>query len=181
MDNRGPSKVRGTSATVLKLSIQRSLRFIKREYRPLRRTGGNYRKTSKLKRSEPKCSKTPRVPAGPRPFRKKAPATLKSLEANVSSKLESSSTAAEEKQNRIALRNAVNASASDSYLTTSPSHGNLVNGVAASDQSPTLQRPSASTPHQPSIGVTNKRPLASTSDLLFLPETKSKIKRQRIA
>lgn len=44
-----------------------------------------------------KSTKRPRAPAGPRPFIAKAPAKLKSLEANVSSKQESSYTAAEEK------------------------------------------------------------------------------------
>ncbi|KAI9870048.1 MAG: hypothetical protein M1830_004750 [Pleopsidium flavum] len=131
---------------------------------------------------EPESSKTHRAPAGPRPFRAKAPAKLKSLDAAVSSKQESSSTAAEEKQNGSAFRNAANASASDGCLATGPTHGNLVNGVVlASDQSPTLQRASANTPHQPSIGVTSKQPLMLTSDLSFLPETKSKIKQQRIA
>jgi hypothetical protein len=46
---------------------------------------------------EPESSKTPRAPAGPRPSRAKAPAKLKSLEANISSKQESSLTTAEEK------------------------------------------------------------------------------------
>jgi hypothetical protein len=123
---------------------------------------------------EPKSSKTPRAPAGPRPSRAKAPAKLKSLEANISSKLENSSTAAEEKQN-------ASLSVSDNYLTTGPTHSNVVNGVApASDYSPTVQRLSANTSHQSSIGVTSNQPLVSTSDLP-LPKTKSKIKRQRIA
>ena len=47
---------------------------------------------------ELKSSKTPRALAGPRPSRAKAPTKLKSLEANFSSKQESSSTAVEEKQ-----------------------------------------------------------------------------------
>jgi hypothetical protein len=64
-------------------------------------------------------SAVPRAPADPRPSRAKAPTKLKSLEANFSSRQESSSTAAEEKQ--------------------------------------------------------------TISDLPFLPETKSEIKRQRIA
>jgi hypothetical protein len=46
---------------------------------------------------EPKSSKKPRALAGPKPSRAKAPAKLKRLEANVSSKQESSPTAAEEK------------------------------------------------------------------------------------
>src|SRR6202034_479802 len=84
-------------------------------------------------------SKKPRAPAGPRPSRTKAPAKLKRFEANVSSKQESSSPAAEEKQNGTAVRNAANASASGSCLATGPTHGKFVNGVVpASDQSPTL-------------------------------------------
>ena len=51
---------------------------------------------------EPASSKKPRVSL--RPSRKKALGYLKSFEANVSSKQESSSTAAEEKQNGIAWR-----------------------------------------------------------------------------
>ena len=125
--------------------------------------------------AEPKSSKKPRAPAGPRP---RAPAKLKSLEANISSKQESSPTAAEEMQNGIVSGNAANASASDSRLATGPTHGKFANGVVpASDQSPTLQRASADTPHQLNIGVTSKRPLMVISDL----ETKSEIKRQRIA
>ncbi|KAF7513854.1 hypothetical protein GJ744_006468 [Endocarpon pusillum] len=46
---------------------------------------------------------------------------------------------------------------------------------------PTPQRPSANTLHQQTIGVISKRPLISISDLPFLLETKSEIKRQRIA
>jgi len=112
--------------------------------------------------------------------RAKAPAKLKSFEANVSSKQESSSPAAEEKQNGTAVRNAANASASGNRLATGSTHGKFVNGVVpASDQSPTL--PPANTIHQPNIGVTSKRPSMLISDLLSLSETKSKIKRQRIA
>jgi hypothetical protein len=59
---------------------------------------------------EPKSSKTPRAPAGPRPSRAKALAKLKSLKANISSMLESSSTVIEEKQNGLLF-------ASDSSLT----------------------------------------------------------------
>jgi hypothetical protein len=131
---------------------------------------------------EPKSSRKPRTPARPRPSRAKAPAKLKSLEANISSKQESSLTTAEEKQNRIAFRNTINDSASDNGLTTGPTLGKFVNGVVpASDQSPTLQRTPADTPHQQTIGVTSKRPPMSISDLPFLPETKSEIKRQCIA
>ena len=78
---------------------------------------------------EPKSSKKLRAPAGPRPSRAKAPTKLKSLEANVSSKQESSPTAAEEKQNGIVFRNVANASASDSGLATGPTHGKFVNRV----------------------------------------------------
>lgn len=122
-------------------------------------------------------SKKPRAPAGPRPSRAQALANKsKSLEANVLSKLENSSIAVEEEQNRIALSNIANASAFDSCLTISPSHGNLVNEVA-----PTLKRPLTNMPHRSSIGGASKRPLESTSGLFFLPETKSKVKQQRIA
>ena len=114
---------------------------------------------------EPKSSKKPRASAGPRPSRTKAPAELKSLEANVSSKQESSPTTAEEKQNGVVFRNAANASASDSGLATGPTHGKF-----ASDRSPTPQRTSADTPHQPNIGVTSKRPPKPISDLPSLPE-----------
>ena len=131
---------------------------------------------------ELKSSKTPRAPAGPRPSRAKAPPKLKSLEANFSSKQESSSTAAEEKQNEMAFRNAANAFTFDSCLATDPTHGKFVNGVVpAPDQSPTPQRPSANTLRRQTIGVISKRPPMSISDLPFLPETRSGIKRQRIA
>jgi hypothetical protein len=101
---------------------------------------------------------------------------LKSLEANFPSKQESSPTTAEEKQSGIVFRNTTNASASD--LT----HGKFVNrAVPASDQSPTLQCASADTPYQPNIEITSKRPPMLISDLPSLPETESKIKRQRIA
>jgi hypothetical protein len=123
---------------------------------------------------ELKSSKTPRASADPRPSRAKAPTKLKSLRANFSSKQESSSTAAEEKQNEMAFRNAANAFTFDSCLATDPTHGKFVNGV-------TPQRPSANTLHQQTIGVISKRPPMSISDLPFLPETKSEIKRQRIA
>jgi hypothetical protein len=59
---------------------------------------------------EPKSSKTPRAPAGPRPSRAKALAKLKGLKANISSMLEGSSTVIEEKQNGLL-------SASDCSLT----------------------------------------------------------------
>ena len=126
---------------------------------------------------EPKSSRKPKTPAGPRPSTAKAPAKSKSLEANILSKQEGSPTAAEEKQSGIVFRNAANASASDSGIAIGPIYGKL----AASDQSPTLQRTSADTPHQPNIGVTGKRLPMLISDLPSLPETKSKIKRQRIA
>ncbi|PMD48011.1 hypothetical protein L207DRAFT_505117 [Hyaloscypha variabilis F] len=122
-------------------------------------------------------SKNPRAPAGPRPSRAQALANKsKTLEANALSMLQNSSTAVEEEQNRIALSNIANASAFDSCLTISPCHGNLVNEVA-----PTLKRPLTNMPHWSSIGGASKRPLESTSGLSFLPETKSKVKQQRIA
>jgi len=131
---------------------------------------------------EPKSSKKPRAPARPKLSGAKSPAKLKSLEANVLSKQESSPTAAEGEGNGISFRNAANSSASDSRLATGLTHGKFVGVfIPASGQSPPLQRASADTPHQPNIGVTSKRPPILTSDLPSLPETKLEIKRQRIA
>ena len=142
----------------------------------MRRISGIWTKTRKLKQLavEPKSSRKPMAPVGPRPSKAKAPAKPKSPEANVPSKQEGSPAAAEEKQNEIVFGNAAN--------VTGPTHGKFANGVVpASDQSPTLQRASVDTLHQSNIRVTSKRPPMLISDLPFLPETKSEIKRRRIA
>lgn len=149
-----------------------------------RRTGGNYRKTPKPKYSDSGLKVQKRLghqQIQGRP-EQKLQLNWRALKQIFVKSKKSSSTAAEEKQNEMACRDAANAFTFDSCLATDPTHGKFINGVVpASDHSPTPQRPSANKLHQQTIGVISKRPLISISDLSFLPETKSEIKRQRIA